>query len=75
MNKNTQTIRPGGRLLGNFNKIIAVVGLGWFTSMLVVRYVIKPISVKSQMQENEELMNFLYDEQQKLKDGQDELKI
>lgn len=77
MNKNTQTVRAGGRLFGNFNKVIAFVGLGWFASMVIIRYVIKPMNEKSRMQENEELMNFLYDEQKKHKDvqGQDEFKI
>lgn len=75
MTKNIQDVRAGGRLLGNFNKIIAAVGLGWLTSMVIVRYVIKPIRVRSRMQENEELMNYLYEEQEKHKNVQNEFKI
>lgn len=63
--KNTQTVRPGGNLTGNFNKILAFVGLGWFASMVLVRYVIKPLKKETKMRENEELMNFLYEEQKK----------
>lgn len=68
MNNNPPITQPGGNLKGNFNKILAVVGLGWLGSMLVVRYVIKPLKVNSRMKENEELMNNLYDEQIKQKD-------
>jgi len=65
MNKNAKTVQPGGILTGNFNKILAFVGLSWFASMVVVRYVIKPYRVEAKMKENEILMNFLYDEQKK----------
>jgi len=63
MNKNIKTVQPGGLLTGNFNKILACVGLGWFATMVIVRYVIKPYKKDSKMKENEMLMNFLYDEQ------------
>lgn len=75
MNKTTNTVRPGGRLLGNFNRILAVVGLGWLASTAIVRYVIKPWRVNNRMKENEELMNFLYDEQQKAIKEQDKFEI
>lgn len=65
MNKTAKTVQPGGILTGNFNKILAFVGLGWFASMVVLRYVIKPYRKESKMKENEMLMNFLYDEQKK----------
>lgn len=63
MNKNAKTVQPGGALTGNFNKIIAFVGLGWFASMVLVRYVIKPYRTESRMKENEALMNQLYNAQ------------
>lgn len=63
MNKTAKSVQPGGILTGNFNKILALVGFGWFASMVVVRYVIKPYRKESKMKEDEMLMNFLYDEQ------------
>lgn len=65
MNKNTQTVLPGGHLRGNFNKILAFVGFGWLLSMVAVRYVIKPYKVEARMKENQDLMNSLYEEQLK----------
>lgn len=73
--KNTQAVRPGGILTGNFNKILAFVGLGWLASMVVVRYVIKPLKKNTRMKENEELMNFLYEEQLKQNSTQKEFEI
>jgi len=67
MNKNVRNVQPGGNLRGNFNKILAVVGLGWLTSLVIVRYVIKPWRVKNKMKENEEIMNTLYDNEMKQK--------
>lgn len=75
MNKNPQTLQPGGRLRSNFNKIIAVVGLGWFTSVVIVRYVIKPWQVNTRMKENEELMNSLYDSQMEQKNTDENYEI
>jgi len=66
-NNKVRTIRPGGRLQSNFNKILAIAGLGWFTSMVILRYVVKPWRVNAKMKENEELMNTLYDNQMKQK--------
>lgn len=63
--KNVHTVQPGGILTGNFNKILALVGLGWLGSMVVIRYVIKPWKNSARMKENEELMNFLHEEQLK----------
>jgi len=63
MSKQIKTIRPGGRLANNFNRILAYVGLGWFASMIIVRYVIKPLKTNSRMKENESLMNYLYEKQ------------
>lgn len=63
MNKKVRTVYPGGHMKGNFNKILAVVGFGWFTSALIMRYIIKPFRMKNRMKENESLMNSLYDEQ------------
>lgn len=74
MNK-VQTVRPGGHLKGNFNKILAFVGLGWFTSMLVVRYVIKPWQVENNMKENEKLMNKLFDEEMKQENTKEKFDI
>lgn len=67
MNNKPQNIRPGGVLTGSFNKILACVGLSWFASMIVVRYVIKPWRVDNKMKENESLMNKLYDDEIKQK--------
>jgi len=75
MNKNPQTVQPGGQLRSNFNKILAVVGLGWFASMVVVRYVIKPWRVNARMKENEDLMNSLYDSQMKEKNTDENYEI
>lgn len=61
MNKNVQTVRPSTNI--NFNKIVALFGIGWLTSLVVVRYVIKPWRVEKSMKENEKMMNFLYEEQ------------
>lgn len=72
MNNNAKTVQPGGLLTGNFNKILAFVGLGWFASMVVVRYVIKPFRQESKMKENEIIMNLLYDEQLKQKNKENE---
>lgn len=63
MNKNVQIVRPPTNI--NFNKIIAFVGVGWFASMVVIRYVIKPWRVEKRMKENEKMMNCLYEEQMK----------
>lgn len=68
MNKNSTPIQPGGNLKINFNKLFAAVGIGWFTSLVIMRYVIKPIRVNNRMKENEMLMNNLYDEQIKQKE-------
>lgn len=72
---NIQTVQPGGKLKTNFNKILAFVGLGWLTSMVVLRYVVKPWKVESRMKENEELMNHLYDEQMKQKNMEENFEI
>jgi len=64
-NKNPKNVQPGVNIRSNFNKILAVVGLGWLTSLVIVRYVIKPWKVKSRMKENEEIMNSLYDNEMK----------
>lgn len=61
MNKNVQTVRPSTTI--NFNKLVAFVGIGWFASLVVIRYVIKPWRVEKNMKENEKIMNFLYEEQ------------
>ncbi|XP_025425720.1 uncharacterized protein LOC112694471 [Sipha flava] len=73
--KNTQAVRPGGPLTGNVSKILAFVGLGWFASMILSRYVIKPLKRKAQMKENEELMDFLYEEQLKQNSTQKKFEI
>lgn len=75
MNKNPQIIQPAGSLKSNFNKILAFVGLGWFTSMLVMRYVIKPLRVDAKMKENEKLMDFLYNEQVKQENMEEKFEI
>lgn len=72
---NTSKVQPGGYLKGNFNKILALVGFGWFASMVVVRYVIKPWKVDSRMKENQDLMNFLYEEQLKQEALKEEFEI
>ncbi|VVC37772.1 Hypothetical protein CINCED_3A016013 [Cinara cedri] len=58
-----QKTKPGGNLRSNFNKILAVVGIGWLASMVIVRYVIKPWKLETRMKQNEAIMNQLYDEQ------------
>lgn len=74
MNK-VQSVQPGGNLRGNFNKILACVGLGWFASMVLVRYVIKPWKTETRMKENEELMNQLFDEEIKLGNAKEKFEI
>lgn len=63
MNTKIRTVQPGGYMKGNFNKILAFIGFGWFTSALIIRYIVKPLRTKNRMEENQMLMNFLYDEQ------------
>lgn len=67
MNQIAQKVQPGGQFKGNFNKILAFVGLGWFSSMLLFRYVIKPMRNESRMKETESMMNNLFEEQMKQK--------
>lgn len=63
MNKKVRTVQPGGYMKGNFNKILAFIGFGWLTSALILRYLVKPLKTKNRMEENQILMNTLYDNQ------------
>lgn len=68
MNKKVRTVQPGGYMKGNFNKILAFIGFGWLTSALILRYLVKPMRTKNRMEENQILMNSLYDAQTKQND-------
>lgn len=57
-----QPVRSGGILTGNFNKLLALVGISWLSSIVFIRYVVKPYRIESRMKENENLMNKLYEE-------------
>lgn len=57
-----QPVRSGGILTGHFNKLLALVGISWLSSMVIIRYVVKPYRIESRMKENENLMNKLYEE-------------
>lgn len=75
MNKNPKTTQLGGNLRTNFNKLLAFVGIGWLTSMVVIRYVIKPWKVETRLKQNESIMNKLYDEQVQQENAREKFEI